>query len=274
MNGRSKKIPLFSDQDWFHLLEIKCSYRYPKLKRKIGGYGEASMFSAYHGKPVGLYPRSGALFYPVPKNASSTLYLLLMYAEGLVEREVLQDRNYKVYAHLRKLGYPYYMSRYHVRWREKRKFFKFSFVRNPWDRLLSCYMEKIINPDPNTGFLRQLEATYPGYNFQAMDFSDFVRFAHRLPGRRMEPHFMPQHWFFRPSAMDLVGRVENFSEDLQQLLAHLSPAAREKIADLEIPQLKKSGHRHYTQYYNEETRRLVEKKYARDIRLFDYRFGD
>jgi len=79
----------------------------------------------------------------------------------------------------------------------------------------------------------------------------------------MEPHFLPQHWFFRPSAMDLVGRVENFSEDLQQLVERLSPAAREKVAGLEIPRLKKTEHQHYTQYYSEETQRLVEKIRAR-----------
>jgi len=272
--GRTSRIPHASDMDWFHLLENRFLYYLQGRKIKIGGYWNASMFSAYCGGWVGFYPQSGALFYSVPKSASSTLHLLLLYAEGLVEREALQDDDYPVYGQLQKLGYPHYKVRYHVRRREKQNFFRFSFVRNPWDRLVSCYMEKIINPNPNVKFINSMKKAYPGHNFQDMDFVDFVHFVYRLPKRQMEPHFLPQHWFFRPSAMDLVGRVENFSEDLQKLASHLSPAAREKIAGMEIPRLKKSEHLHYTQYYNDETRRLVGKKYAQDIRLFGYHFGD
>ena len=152
--------------------------------------------------------------------------------------------------------------------------FKFAFVRNPWDRLVSCYSQKIATVPRNPKAKRPNlnppgeERFYPG-----MPFAEFVEAVHATPDEVANPHFQSQHTVVcdpqgRVMA-DFVGRFENLREDFQTVA--------EKIGEpgLELPHRLKSrarGSRPYTDFYDEGLRRLVAERYERDIETFGYSF--
>ena len=137
-------------------------------------------------------------------------------------------------------------------------YFKFAFVRNPWDRFLSEF-----------AYRKRLH----GKSFPC-GFKEFLINGQGDTQRRaaIKQHIRPQCEFVCDESenwlVDFIGRFENFQEDFK--------LACDKIGlhTQELPRKNKSEHKHYTEYYNDETRQIVAEKYAKDIEYFGYEFGE
>ena len=152
--------------------------------------------------------------------------------------------------------------------------FKFAFVRNPWDRLVSCYSQKIATVPQNPKFKRP-NLNPPGENrfYSDMPFAEFVEAVHATPDEEANPHFQSQHAVVCDSQgrvmADFVGRFENLREDF----AHV--AERIGADGLELPHRLKSRvrkSRPYADFYDEKLRTLVYERYERDIETFGYSY--
>jgi len=144
------------------------------------------------------------------------------------------------------------------------EYFKFAFVRNPWDRLVSVY--RYLHDSRGDG-------RYPEWAAFVQGFGSFEAFVSRwLWPENVERCvlFLPQHRFlldrFGMPCLDYLGRFETLAEDFVRVAACLSVRAR-------LPQSNRAPERReYADYYDAESRERVAEVYARDIEWFGYRF--
>ena len=156
-------------------------------------------------------------------------------------------------------------------------FYRFAFVRNPWDRLVSCYRDKI---NDEVGGYTEFTVR-PGVAnclarfdaFQAdMPFDAFVEAVASIPDSEADEHFRSQHTFVtnRKGMMtaDFIGRYERLADDFQ--IVRLSTG----LPEIELPRLQAARKAaKYLEYYTPKTRELVAERYREDIEMFAYEFG-
>jgi len=157
-------------------------------------------------------------------------------------------------------------------------YFKFAFVRNPWDRMVSCY--------------------------KYMGMPDNLGFKQYLTGKFQTKEWKNMYWFTRPQSeflydeggqlmVDFVGRFENLQADFNEACERIG------IGAVELPCVNRSEQKpakstsalsqakklfspsdsavtvtskRYQDYYDDESRGLVAELYKRDIELFGYSF--
>jgi len=146
-------------------------------------------------------------------------------------------------------------------WNER---FKFTFVRNPWDKVVSQYHythgrgEREIK-DGDLDFTQWIKLKYGSKIIGKI----------KHPKRSMPELFLPQiNWITDENGkiiVDFIGRFENIEKDFLKVCEIIG---KEK----ELPHLRKSNHKPYTYYYNEETREIIRKRFQKDIEIFGYKF--
>jgi hypothetical protein len=140
--------------------------------------------------------------------------------------------------------------------------FKFSIVRNPWDRTVSAfhYLKQTWQKKPSKRNLTIIDKNET--------FKDFVKNKLAVEGVEINPHFRHQYpnvEYNKKIFVDFIGRFENLQNDWNKIAAIID--APEKL-----PHNNSSKHNHYRTYYDDETVKTVQKIYSRDIKLLKYKF--
>lgn len=130
--------------------------------------------------------------------------------------------------------------------------YKFAFVRNPWDWLLSLYK-----------YIHQNKAHHRNKKVSHLaDFEAYIRYE-IARGKENQSKFL----FGKNGQclVDFIGRYESLEVDFAKITEAIGVAET-------LPHINASKHKSYHDYYNAKTRNLVAQHWARDIEVFKYCF--
>jgi len=118
------------------------------------------------------------------------------------------------------------------------EYFKFSFVRNPWSIEVSRFEWMKLH----------------GHKFS------FKKYIHQETCKSFLNYWLDL------DCTNFIGRFENLQEDFNIICKKIG------IQPQKLSHINKNAHKHYAEYYDNETREIVAEKYARDIEYFGYKF--
>jgi chondroitin 4-sulfotransferase 11 len=160
--------------------------------------------------------------------------------------------------------------------RDPSEYFKFTFVRNPWDKIVSFYH---YHKRRKWELFPWTEANAPEFNafIQKIFVEDGGALAYEVfRGRGGESTHRLRlsnslDWVSGPDGkvlVDFIGRVENLQADFDQACDRIGVRRRD------LGHVNRSTHKPYWEYYNEESRRIVAERFSKDLDYFGYRFGE
>ena len=223
------------------------------------------------------------IFVHIPKAAGRSVELYFLNKLGMSRDNesdrralLLTDNNdpAKGTEKLSHLSASEYVACGHVTAQDFSQYYKFSFVRNPWSRLVSEYRYR---------------------NFIShKSFKHFV--LNKLPKPGWDDkyrHVMPQSEMLCDAdgelLVDFVGKFERINEDFETVCKHFgfeddslphvnssskkSRELRRKLKNV-IHRNQETALSNYVEFYDDETRQFVHQLYRSDIELFGYSFED
>jgi hypothetical protein len=193
------------------------------------------------------------LFVHIPKTAGNSIQSALRdYSEDQlvalrkeqdgVERFGLRNPNYKIKKHSTLAEYRDALGD-----EQFRQLYKFTCVRNPWDRMVSYYFTPTQNPEIWD------RKKFRGIISKAVSVADYLR----LNQGEKDPF----------ENVDRIMHFENLDDDFRAVCANL------RIPAASLPHYNRSNREHYSKYYDDELRELVRERFAAEIERFGYEFA-
>jgi hypothetical protein len=144
------------------------------------------------------------------------------------------------------------------------EYFKFGFVRNPWDRAVSEYHYKIdyadrgkLNQPYYETFMLQCERIKKINNFNKAVALNLLNGSNQLSYMSDDN---------QKNLMNFIGRFENINQDFKFICKKIG------LEEKNLPHENKSLHKYYKEYYNEKSIQFIQEKFKEDIETFDYKF--
>ena len=214
-----------------------------------------------------------ALFIWIPRTAGTSVYFALWKKAGAHKKKnknlyrKFKNKGVVSFGHV---GVSYLLRKEYI----SREFFdsayKFCFVRNPWDRLVSLY--NYFSRNCNHVTANRTRARWGNKSFKDFCIKLDRQWETINPVGRYNLKGVSQcnpqvDWILDGDKVmpDFIGRFENLEKDFQHI-------ANEMGIDMKLTHKNKTKHKEYRYYYNPKTRDIVARLYKKDIDMFDYSF--
>ena len=145
----------------------------------------------------------------------------------------------------------------HYRPAAHRSDFKFAFVRDPVERFVSCWRDRVIRRN-HFGFS-------PDAHARMQNLGAFVAHVENLDIERCDVHLRLQTRLIDLDNVDFLGRMESFGDDVVEVLSRLG------LPVVSVPRRNASGQSGAPVVPTGEERGRIEALYERDIRILGYR---
>lgn len=219
---------MYDKNKYFHyaLENIPCEFpncKCPYKKKEIGRYSF-----------VYIHEQLSLIYYSVPKASSSSIR-----HNFFNNNHVLSIANSK---------------------RSEENYFKFTFVRNPWDRVISTW--KMFTQRPNLKM--QLENLTGKWDYTLGGFLDVI-------ANYQNHHWQPQS-IFVPENIDFIGYLDTFEEDMMKLHFLLKiPFNRNLWKNKKNKTIRNSNYQDYFKH-NQQLIEKVHEIYESDIKRFQFKY--
>ena len=157
-------------------------------------------------------------------------------------------------------------------------YLRFSFVRNPYERLYSGYRSKIATGDPNYDFLhrhiveeRKLICALGQKHYEAIRFEDFAHFVCQQDDEERDHHWKNQGRVLLMDMLDynFIGRYESFDQDYTWVLKKLG-APQSTLDQVQVKVNATDAHQTWRKAYTPELADMVFSSYEADFTSFNY----
>jgi len=178
---------------------------------------------------------------------------------GSILRGCIEDRSIIPIATLHRLRRRKNYNTFINSWsqEEMKNAFKFTIVRNPWDRAVSAFF-----------FLKNLENRVHIDKDESFQYFVKNKLAKVKNPVEIDWHFHRQftNVFFGESIfVDYIGRFETLWADWGHIASIIE-------CSNELPHFNVGKHEHYSRYYDKETKDIIARIYRKDIERFGYKF--
>ena len=130
------------------------------------------------------------------------------------------------------------------------RFFKFAFVRNPWDWQVSLYTYMLKNEKhPQHSLIKSMSS-----------FEEYIEWRVNTD-KHLQKEFVTDET--GNIMVDFVGKYENLQSDFNKICVRLAISES-------LPHLNVSKVRDYREYYTDKTKNLIFEHFKDDLELFSY----